>query len=302
MHSVDDTNRMNCSSSPFPLSHADLPILPTHTPTTDAFPTGPLRHVADAGVLPRQLVPPLRPRTDPGEAGPRWHAPPLQLPPPCRRVLLALGLQGQTAFVSRFPPFSIRSPRAPLHHRSATRHSPAPFSHPFSRGSAVTGRGALRRGGTTQSHSHRPSPPGHYSCRITYRYRSYAGVARLRRSSNYSPNCVYIGPAINVCPRPRATFALFPSQQNRAFGPIWIDGGVVTFLPAVLVGLYSASHGVSDHAAPATLFSACAIAASILPMANFVMPALRFMKQRPSYAEIAKKASKPFVWGVVFYW
>ena len=86
--------------------------------------------------------------------------------------------------------------------------------------------------------------------------------------------------------------------KNRTFGPIFIDGGVLTFLPGVLSGLL---HHVGAQSSKLVVLS---IASCLIVFLNFSIPCARYLKKRtlPWEANNARNlyAGKPDWWVKVF--
>ena len=85
--------------------------------------------------------------------------------------------------------------------------------------------------------------------------------------------------------------------KNRALGPIKTDAGVLSFAPGMLSGLAAL---LVETPAPDAL-APFAVAGAILPMFNFLVTVVWFIKFRPGFEGISKKMEKPYVWSVVFY-
>ena len=83
--------------------------------------------------------------------------------------------------------------------------------------------------------------------------------------------------------------------KNRLLGPIWIDGGIVSFLPGLIVGVGAVA---SAELAAWPWWSACGIASCLLPAMHFGFAALEFSKL--TFQQLADNNSKPLLWAKVF--
>jgi len=87
--------------------------------------------------------------------------------------------------------------------------------------------------------------------------------------------------------------------KNRTMGPILIDGGVVSFLPGLVVGALAKFSSSDDD--PSPLLCGAAAASCTLVALNFWIPVRRFMKTKTPYPHNAYPREKPNWWAAVFH-
>ena len=99
---------------------------------------------------------------------------------------------------------------------------------------------------------------------------------------------------------PVGSFFWFWSLKNRTLGPIWIDGGIVTYLPGILTAVANTTLN-KDNKTVSMMISAFAAASSTLVALNYSMPVMRFLKTKSQYPHNAYPKEKPDWWAAVFH-
>lgn len=85
--------------------------------------------------------------------------------------------------------------------------------------------------------------------------------------------------------------------KNRLLGPIKNDGGIVSFLPGLVVGTGSCA---SLELRMNAWWNAFAVASTLLPLAHFLGAASGMQKHLPTAEKLANKYHKPRAWALVF--